>query len=284
MPVTPVVHPGVPGGRPRVEPGRAGRRLCLPRQTERAPESGCGPTWCPRSTARPSTTAARSPSRQPRTCGSSAPCGSWPTWSSSVRKRYARRVTGRHARVRRSPRPGRRPDRRRSRARGRRGQRESGPGLLAPAVHLAPGAHAGAHGRRGRARTGSPRPRRRAPEVVSPGTACGVDPARAVRALADLGHHRLLTEGGPRLLGQLVAAGVLDELCLTISPMLTAGDAPAHRRAGPRWRSREHFALVSCWRRPGSCSPGIAAPDPWRPRRTDTMRNLPFRLAFAGHT
>lgn len=59
--------------------------------------------------------------------------------------------------------------------------------------------------------------------VVIAGDGVGVDPARAVRALAELGHTRLLTEGGPRLLGQLVAAGVLDELCLTLSPMLTAG-------------------------------------------------------------
>ncbi|MGB8942495.1 MAG: dihydrofolate reductase family protein, partial [Streptomyces sp.] len=43
--------------------------------------------------------------------------------------------------------------------------------------------------------------------------------------LAERGLTRLLTEGGPRLLGQFVAAGALDELCLTVSPMLTAGDA-----------------------------------------------------------
>jgi 5-amino-6-(5-phosphoribosylamino)uracil reductase len=61
--------------------------------------------------------------------------------------------------------------------------------------------------------------------VIVAGDGAGVDPARAVAALADLGHTRQLTEGGPRLLGQLVAAGVLDELCLTLSPMLTAGDA-----------------------------------------------------------
>ncbi|MGW0994018.1 pyrimidine reductase family protein [Streptomyces sp. NPDC002520] len=61
--------------------------------------------------------------------------------------------------------------------------------------------------------------------VIVAGDGTGVDPGRAVEALADLGHTRQLTEGGPRLLGQLVAAGVLDELCLTLSPMLTAGDA-----------------------------------------------------------
>ncbi|MEV8567483.1 pyrimidine reductase family protein [Streptomyces sp. NPDC051322] len=61
--------------------------------------------------------------------------------------------------------------------------------------------------------------------VVIAGEAAIVDPARAVRELADRGFRRLLTEGGPRMLGQFVAAGVLDELCLTISPMVTSGDA-----------------------------------------------------------
>ncbi|MBW5484950.1 pyrimidine reductase family protein [Streptomyces bambusae] len=62
-------------------------------------------------------------------------------------------------------------------------------------------------------------------EVVTAGEGAAVDAARAVRELADRGLRRQLTEGGPRLLGQFVAAGVLDELCLTVSPMLTAGDA-----------------------------------------------------------
>ncbi len=55
-------------------------------------------------------------------------------------------------------------------------------------------------------------------EVVVAGDGTGVDPARAVQELAARGLRRQLTEGGPRLLGQFVAAGVLDELCLTISP------------------------------------------------------------------
>ncbi|MEU7064426.1 pyrimidine reductase family protein [Streptomyces sp. NPDC051578] len=62
-------------------------------------------------------------------------------------------------------------------------------------------------------------------EVVLAGDGAAVDPVRAVRELAARGLRRQLTEGGPRLLGQLVAADALDELCLTISPMLTAGDA-----------------------------------------------------------
>ncbi|MEV5708448.1 pyrimidine reductase family protein [Actinoallomurus sp. NPDC052274] len=52
-----------------------------------------------------------------------------------------------------------------------------------------------------------------------------VDVAAALDALAERGLTRQLTEGGPRLLAQFVAAGRLDELCLTVSPQLTAGDA-----------------------------------------------------------
>ncbi|WP_329455009.1 pyrimidine reductase family protein [Streptomyces sp. NBC_01497] len=62
-------------------------------------------------------------------------------------------------------------------------------------------------------------------DVVVAGDGTGVDPARAVRMLGERGHTRLLTEGGPRLLGQFVAAGVLDELCLTLAPLLAAGGA-----------------------------------------------------------
>ncbi|GGM11910.1 hypothetical protein GCM10010129_64770 [Streptomyces fumigatiscleroticus] len=80
--------------------------------------------------------------------------------------------------------------------------------------------------------------------VVIAGDGAGVDPARAVGALAGLGHTRLLTEGGPRLLGQMVAAGVLDELCLTVSPMLTAGGAQ-RIAGGPAVTVPRRFALVS---------------------------------------
>ncbi|MER7840594.1 pyrimidine reductase family protein [Streptomyces sp. NPDC096040] len=80
--------------------------------------------------------------------------------------------------------------------------------------------------------------------VVVAGDGVGVDPARAVSALAGLGHTRLLTEGGPRLLGQFVAAGVLDELCLTMSPLLTAGGAQ-RISGGPGVTVPRRFELVS---------------------------------------
>ncbi|RFU84120.1 pyrimidine reductase family protein [Streptomyces triticagri] len=80
--------------------------------------------------------------------------------------------------------------------------------------------------------------------VVVAGEGRGVDPARAVAALAGLGLTRLLTEGGPRILGQFIAAGVLDELCLTLSPMVTSGEA--QRIAdGPGIAVPKRFSLAS---------------------------------------
>lgn len=52
-----------------------------------------------------------------------------------------------------------------------------------------------------------------------------VDLAAAVDALAERGYRRMLTEGGPHLLNQVVSAGLLDELCLTLSPVLTGPGA-----------------------------------------------------------
>jgi riboflavin biosynthesis pyrimidine reductase len=48
-------------------------------------------------------------------------------------------------------------------------------------------------------------------------------PAAVIGALAERGYRRVLTEGGPNLLGQFTAAGLLDDLCLTISPLLEGG-------------------------------------------------------------
>lgn len=64
-----------------------------------------------------------------------------------------------------------------------------------------------------------------APErlVIHPG---GVDLPAVVATLADAGLPHILTEGGPTLLGDLLAADVVDELCLTWSPQLVGGPAP----------------------------------------------------------
>ncbi|MDQ2628854.1 MAG: dihydrofolate reductase family protein, partial [Actinomycetota bacterium] len=50
-----------------------------------------------------------------------------------------------------------------------------------------------------------------------------VDEAAVLAALAARGHYRVLTEGGPTLLGSFVERDLLDELCLTVAPYLVGG-------------------------------------------------------------
>jgi riboflavin biosynthesis pyrimidine reductase len=52
-----------------------------------------------------------------------------------------------------------------------------------------------------------------------------VDFKAAVSALAERGHRSLLAEGGPHLLAQLAEAGLMDELCLTIAPLMAGPGA-----------------------------------------------------------
>jgi riboflavin biosynthesis pyrimidine reductase len=61
-------------------------------------------------------------------------------------------------------------------------------------------------------------------DVVLAGTG-SVDFVRALDELALRGARNVLAEGGPTLNGQLALAGVLDEVCLTLSPKLVSGDA-----------------------------------------------------------
>ena len=53
-----------------------------------------------------------------------------------------------------------------------------------------------------------------------------VDLSAGIDALVELGLPRVLCEGGPHLLADVVAAGRLDELCLTTAPRLVGGDGP----------------------------------------------------------
>ena len=64
----------------------------------------------------------------------------------------------------------------------------------------------------------------RVADVVVAGDA-DVDLRVAVSALHERGLSRLLCEGGPRLLTDLLRAGLVDELCLTLTPLLL-GAAP----------------------------------------------------------
>jgi riboflavin biosynthesis pyrimidine reductase len=69
--------------------------------------------------------------------------------------------------------------------------------------------------------------RARAAEVAEVIVA-GKDDVELPRAIAELGTRgakHVLAEGGPTLNGELARAGLLDELCVTLSPLLASGDA-----------------------------------------------------------
>jgi riboflavin biosynthesis pyrimidine reductase len=53
-----------------------------------------------------------------------------------------------------------------------------------------------------------------------------VDLGDAVAQLGRRGHRVVLCEGGPYLFGELVVADLLDELCLTLSPLVAGGAGP----------------------------------------------------------
>ncbi len=58
---------------------------------------------------------------------------------------------------------------------------------------------------------------------------CGddaVDDRLLVTALAERGWTQLLCEGGPQLHGTLIAAGLVDEICLSITPVVVGGNGP----------------------------------------------------------
>lgn len=67
--------------------------------------------------------------------------------------------------------------------------------------------------------------------VVVDGVSVG--PGHIVNALSERGLYRVLTEGGPHLLAEFVGAGLLDELCLTVSPHLLGSGSPRIVAGGP---------------------------------------------------
>lgn len=64
--------------------------------------------------------------------------------------------------------------------------------------------------------------------AVADVVACGsktVDPVLMVSKFVERGLTRIHCEGGPSFFGSLIAADVVDELCLTVSPLLVGGDS-----------------------------------------------------------
>jgi riboflavin-specific deaminase-like protein len=64
----------------------------------------------------------------------------------------------------------------------------------------------------------------RTAEVVATGEE-DITPGAVLEALAERGLHRVLCEGGPALFGSFAAAGLVDELCLSVAPQLAGGGA-----------------------------------------------------------
>jgi riboflavin biosynthesis pyrimidine reductase len=62
-----------------------------------------------------------------------------------------------------------------------------------------------------------------------------VDIEQALAAVGARGARVVLCEGGPSLNGQLIAAGVLDEMCLSVAPLVVGGTSPrvAHGLTSP---------------------------------------------------
>ena len=83
---------------------------------------------------------------------------------------------------------------------------------------------------------GSPAERRSEAAEVADVVVAGeeyVDLASAAEALAERGLVHVLSEGGPQLLSELFSAGLVDELCLALAPLIVGGH-DTRITSGPR--------------------------------------------------
>jgi riboflavin biosynthesis pyrimidine reductase len=103
-------------------------------------------------------------------------------------------------------------------------------------------------------------------EVVAVNDGDRVDLPRALAYLRERGHSLILSEGGPTLFSSLIGSGLVDELFLTISPLL------AGRAAWPRLSLVEGIALL-----PGAKT----ALQPLSVRRHENHLFLRYRLSRA---
>jgi riboflavin biosynthesis pyrimidine reductase len=69
-------------------------------------------------------------------------------------------------------------------------------------------------------------------DLVLAGLGDDVDLAAALATLREMGYELVVCEGGPRLNGQLLADGLVDELCLTVVPLMVGGSS-ARAAVGP---------------------------------------------------
>lgn len=100
----------------------------------------------------------------------------------------------------------------------------------------------------------APADRAAALRAVADVVICGdeeVVPALMLAELAARGLPRVLTEGGPKLHARLADAGVLDELCLTVAPVL-AGPGHLGIVDGPAWPAARQLELAHALEEDGS--------------------------------
>jgi riboflavin biosynthesis pyrimidine reductase len=68
----------------------------------------------------------------------------------------------------------------------------------------------------------------------------------AAAQLAARGLPRILLEGGPSLLGRFESSARIDEMCLTLSPLLVAGTGPRIAHGTPVTLRLRPAHLVEC--------------------------------------
>ena len=92
-------------------------------------------------------------------------------------------------------------------------------------------------------------------QVVQSGRG-SVDLVGALERLAGMGLRRVLAEGGPQLMNDLARADLVDELCLTVAPLLVGGHSPRIGAGAPYRRElrlahalRSDTSLLTRWTR-----------------------------------
>ena len=96
--------------------------------------------------------------------------------------------------------------------------------------------------------------RRRLLRSVAEIVDCGDETVDAVlvrQALEERGLTRILSEGGPSVFADLARDGVVDELCLSVTPIL-GGPGPGRISAGKEWPSALPLTLVGLLEENGS--------------------------------
>ena len=87
--------------------------------------------------------------------------------------------------------------------------------------------------------------------------AASTSPRRCATCARSAASGRCSARAGPRLHAELQAAGLVDELFLTIAPKLAGGDAPRILE-GDAAGGRPSWSWPGCWRRTASSSPATA--------------------------